>query len=193
MEALQAIKQFRLRELAAVLKASSEATSRPKVPNPFLPRKNPESGRWAPAKYSLRRQAELIKHARTSNTLHLLPPGPKLGVQQLATVASAESAAGPSTTVSASEELWAQEVDWEGELKVKAASGAEDGSRLYAGRRRMFKGHKWERTREAREEERSKNLKTMDKRIAAFKNSYRRKLPNPASIPRPTSYSKLPF
>src|SRR5260221_162242 len=34
--------------------------------NPFVPHKNPKSGRWAPAKYSLRRQADLIKHARKS-------------------------------------------------------------------------------------------------------------------------------
>ncbi|KAH9933742.1 uncharacterized protein B0H18DRAFT_981830 [Fomitopsis serialis] len=191
MAAVQAIKQFRLRELAAVLDASPEATTRPKVPNPFLPRKNPESGRWAPPKYSRRRQAELIKHARASNTLHLLPPGPKLGVQQLATAASVQSATGPSALVS--EEAWARGVEWEGELKEKAEPSAEIGSRLYAQRWRMFKGHKWERTREAREEERRKAMQYMQKRIVGFKESYRRKMPNPASIPRPTNYTKLPF
>src|ERR1700679_3695909 len=46
--------------------------------NPFVPHKNLESGRWAPPRYSLRRQADLIKHARASGTLHLLPPGPKM-------------------------------------------------------------------------------------------------------------------
>ncbi|KAH9833246.1 uncharacterized protein C8Q71DRAFT_774766 [Rhodofomes roseus] len=192
MAALQAIKQFRLKELATALTAAPEATTRPKVPNPFLPRKNPESGRWAPPKYSLRRQAELVKLARASNTLHLLPPGLKLGVQQLATAASTQSATG--TSASPSEEVWAQDVEWEGELKKKkAVPGAEIGSKLYAGRRRMFKGHKWERTREAREEERRKAMEHMSKRIVGFKASYRRKIPNPASIPQATSYTKLPF
>lgn len=162
MEALQAVKQFRLRELAAVLKTLPDASPQPKIPNPFLPRKNPESGRWAPAKYSLRRQAELIKHAKASNTLHLLPPGPKLGVKQLATAASAQGA-------SVSEELWAQSVEWEGEVEEKEVSGTEHGSKLYANRRRMFKGHKWERTRQAREEERRKAMEHMDRRIVGFR------------------------
>ncbi|EPS95279.1 hypothetical protein FOMPIDRAFT_1132794 [Fomitopsis schrenkii] len=191
MEALQAVKQFRLRELVAVLKTHSEASAQPKIPNPFLPRKNPESGRWAPAKYSLRRQAELIKNAKASNTLHLLPPGPKLGIKHPATAANAQSTA--SSSASVSEELWAQEVEWEGEVKEKKVAGVENGSALYANRRRMFKGHKWERTRQAREEERRKALEHMDRRIVGFRESYRRKLPNPASVPRATTYTKLPY
>ena len=162
MEALHAVKQFRLRELAAALKTLPDASAQPKIPNPFLPRKNPESGRWAPAKYSHRRQAELIKHAKATNTLHLLPPGPKLGLKQLATAVSAQGA-------SVNEELWAQEVEWEGEVKEKEYSGIENGSRLYANRRRMFKGHKWERTRQAREEERCKAMEHMDRRIVGFR------------------------
>lgn len=203
MAALQAVKKFRLRESSAVLKTHSEASTQLKIPNPFLPHKNTESGRWAPARYSLRRQAELIKSAKASNTLHLLPPGPKLGIKQLATAANAQSTASPKASVS--EELWAQEVEWEGELKEKEVLG----SRLYANRRRMFKGHKWERTRQAREEERRKAMEHMDRRIVGFREvrlqriqvvvmlspwqSYRRKLPNPASVPRATSYTKLPY
>jgi len=189
--ASKAVKQFRLRELASVLTASSEAsTLRPKVQNPFIPHKNPDSGRWAPPKYSLRRQAELIKHARASNTLHLLPPGPKLGSSQLSNVITSNEG---SASSSSSEEPWTREVQWEGEVKEKVVPGAEVGNRLYAGKRRMFKGHKWERTREKRDETRELIMQTMDKRIQGFKTAYRRKRPSPISVPRNTSYSKLPF
>ena len=194
--ALQAVKQFRMRELA-LLKVEPVA-ARPKVPNPFLPRKNPESGRWAPPKYSLRRQAELVKHARASGTLHLLPPGPKLSTQELAaktasanvqTAASsstaeveadAESAVEARTEVAAEAQPevaaetqtapeWDAEVEWEGEMKVKAVKGAEIGARLYAGKKRMFKGHKWERTLEKRMKERKLLMKDMEQRIERFR------------------------
>ena len=42
-----------------------------------------EREKWAPPHYSLRRQAVLVKQARASGTLHLLPPGPKLSVEEL--------------------------------------------------------------------------------------------------------------
>lgn len=44
--------------------------------NPFLPNKNPESGRWHGAKYSLRRSADLFKMARKFGVHELLPPTP---------------------------------------------------------------------------------------------------------------------
>lgn len=44
--------------------------------NPFLPNKNPESGRWHGAKYSLRRLADLFKMARKLGIQDLLPPVP---------------------------------------------------------------------------------------------------------------------
>lgn len=46
-------------------------------PNPFLPRKNYETGRWAGARIGLRRQAELVKMAKKYKIEELLPPGRK--------------------------------------------------------------------------------------------------------------------
>lgn len=44
--------------------------------NPFLPNKNPETGRWHGAKISLRRLADLFKTARKYGLESLLPPIP---------------------------------------------------------------------------------------------------------------------
>lgn len=43
------------------------------TPNPFLPTKHPVTGRWHNPKYSLRRQAELVKLAREHGVEELLP------------------------------------------------------------------------------------------------------------------------
>ncbi|CAK7895722.1 54S ribosomal protein L25, mitochondrial [[Candida] anglica] len=45
--------------------------------NPFLPTKNPVSGRWSGPKYSLRRSADLYKLARKFGIEELLPPIPQ--------------------------------------------------------------------------------------------------------------------
>lgn len=173
MTALLAIKQFRLRELAPLFKIDPNVSSaRPVLRNPFLSFKNPDTGRWAPAKYSLRRQAELIKHARASGTLHLLPPGPKFGVKELektSTSITEEAATAGSSSPSVSEEEWNCDVTWEGEIKEKVVPGAEVGNRLYAAKRRMFKGHKWERMKAEREKQQKSLLQSMDKRIERFK------------------------
>ena len=180
--ALQAVKQFRIRELGPVLKAATQrADARPKVRNPFLPFKNPETGRWAPAKYSLRRQAELVKSARASGTLHLLPPGPKLSLKELTasslTVSATEvgDAIVEGDTPAAEAEAkgkpwWSGQVEWEGEVKEKEVKGADVGNRLYAGRKRMFKGHKWERTQQERQREQKMLMKDMKARIERFKS-----------------------
>ncbi|KAF8273480.1 hypothetical protein EI94DRAFT_1716003 [Lactarius quietus] len=186
-QSLRAVKRFRLRELVPPPNViPSTATVAPKVskrlapeqqlsrsvavPNPFLPHRNPQSGRWAPPKYSLRRQADLIKHAQASGTLHLLPPGPKMSSAQLAAV-TASTASHPAAD-RAEEEVrvngltnrrpaqissrddkdvaWTGPVEWVGNLRERSVAGADVGNRLYAGKKRMFKGHKWERTRERR-------------------------------------------
>lgn len=41
--------------------------------NPFLPHKNPTTGRWHPPLYSLRQQAELVKLAKAHQVEELLP------------------------------------------------------------------------------------------------------------------------
>ena len=175
--ALQAIKRFRTREILTALKdttASSKISAKDlvKVHNPFLPRLNPESGRWAPPKYSLRRQADLVKKAKESNTLHLLPAGPKFSTKEL--VAAVKAAPSQETTpVKAGKKkegaVWLRSVEWEGEVKEKKVAGAEIGNRLYAGRKRMFKGHKWERTLDKRTAKRKWLMRGMKARILRFK------------------------
>jgi len=46
--------------------------------NPFLPWRNPVTGRWRGARYGLRRQADLCKMARKHGVEELLPWSPKL-------------------------------------------------------------------------------------------------------------------
>ena len=269
-QSLRAIKRFRIRELAlasspkisrippAATAASnlhtSEESSRPSrsgtgggTPNPFLPHKNFESGLWAPPRYSLRRQADLIKHARASGTVHLLPPGPKMSpaAQQQLLLAVTTATTTTTTTLSSSglgkgrveveekavrsglvsmrrgEEVqereqeqeqglgvgqgqgqgqgqeavetaagevaqgealvpeqnslqaqaadWTIPVEWTGMVRERNVAGADIGNRLYAGKKRMFKGHKWERTRERRVGRTNMLLRDMDKRIERFK------------------------
>jgi large subunit ribosomal protein L25 len=47
------------------------------TPNPFRSIKHPVTGRWHNPVYSLRRQAELVKLARTHGVEELLPPTDK--------------------------------------------------------------------------------------------------------------------
>ncbi|KAH6650662.1 hypothetical protein F5144DRAFT_617471 [Chaetomium tenue] len=47
------------------------------TPNPFRPLRHPVTGKWHDPKYSLRRQAELVKMARKHGVEELLPEGPK--------------------------------------------------------------------------------------------------------------------
>ncbi|KAI0701377.1 hypothetical protein BC835DRAFT_1264915 [Cytidiella melzeri] len=188
--ALNAIKQFRRREVINALKdVAKVAPKEPvRVNNPFLPRLNPETGRWAPAKYSLRRQADLVKKAKESNTLHLLPPGLKLPTKEL------KAALRAAPQENQADEVWTGAVKWEGEVKEKKVAGAEVGNRLYAGKWRMFKGHKWQRVMKSREEKREKALKVMNRRIKWFKGTYQRRRPSPLDRPKATAkLGKLPF
>ena len=212
--ATKAIKHFRLRELARapppppVLKPStssagslfdftkfdflqptrvaSEASTNnfPKRANPFIPTKNPQTGRWAPPKYSLRQQADLIKKARASGTLALLPSAPKTSAAHLAAISFAKAQpvikkpqpqGGLETQTEAdangSEEHWSQPIEWVGEVKERKVPGAEIGNRLYAGKKRMFKGHKWERAAEKRALKRKMLMRDMAKRIQRYKQA----------------------
>jgi hypothetical protein len=308
-QSLRVVKRFRIRELTLASPPKNSrippaATAAPNVHpqkqssppsrsgtggtttlNPFLPHKNLESGRWAPPRYSLRRQADLIKHARASGTLHLLPPGPKMTLAQLELAAAAVPTTTTTTTATSSssaaaaalgeshvEEVvvvgkeeaeadeavvvgggsgsvslrrrkegevqerereegpgpgpglglgpgqeggqeaveekeeegeaqahtqgegevlqapeptslgdaqaqaqaraqadWTIAVEWSGTVRERSVAGADVGNRLYAGKKRMFKGHKWERTRERRVGRTEMLLRDMDKRIQRFK------------------------
>src|SRR6266576_3833681 len=122
-QSLRVVKRFRIRELTlaspppknsrippAATAASNLHIQKDSSPpsrsgtgaitlNPFIPHKNIESGRWAPPRYSLRRQADLIKHARASGTLHLLPPGQKMTSAQLEQLAAAATTPPLSSSV----------------------------------------------------------------------------------------------
>lgn len=222
----QLVQRFRARELA---KAAGHLKPKQKTPiklqNPFLPFFNPATKRWAPPLYSRRRQAELIKAAKASNTLHLLPSGPKLGPNALERYqktktaqaeASSSNSAGPSlleTAVSthAATGLTDVRVRWMGEIKEKAVPGADVGARLYAGKKRMFKGHKWERELKKRKAKVGVRLRDMPKRIERFKSvslernfqwiptdelrllqHYRRRRPSPL-LPSARRKETLPF
>jgi large subunit ribosomal protein L25 len=54
-----------------------QTTYQAERPNPFLWRRNPETGRWHDPVYSTRRQAQLVKLARTHGVEELLPPTAK--------------------------------------------------------------------------------------------------------------------
>ena len=60
-------------------------------------------------------------------------------------------------------------VEWIGTVRERRVAGADIGARLYAGKKRMFKGHKWERERERREIRTKILLRDMDKRVQRFK------------------------
>ena len=67
---------------ATILPAGADADAaktayQRETPNPFLPTKHPVTGRWHDPKYSLRRQAELVKLAREHGVEELLPYTPK--------------------------------------------------------------------------------------------------------------------
>ena len=163
----------------------SSTNNLPKRANPFIPTKNPQTGRWAPPKYSLRQQADLVKKARASGTLALLPPAPKTSAVHLAAISFAKAQpasrkpqpqAGPETQIEidangASEEQWSQPIEWVGEVKERKVPGADIGNRLYAGKKRMFKGHKWERVAEKKASKRRMLMRDMPKRIQRYKQA----------------------
>ncbi|QRV76238.1 hypothetical protein RhiJN_04253 [Ceratobasidium sp. AG-Ba] len=120
------------------------------APNPFLPQKNPITGRWHPPRYSLRRQKELVKQARADGILGLLPPGLKAGREQ-----GAGAGLGAETSASTLPR-------WEGEPASRSAVGIRS-------TQRRFKGHKWEREQKERSDFVAKRMETMAKRIADTK------------------------
>jgi hypothetical protein len=64
---------------------------------------------------------------------------------------------------------WTMPVEWTGTVRERNVAGADVGNRLYAGKKRMFKGHKWERMRERRVSRTKMLLRDMDERIQRFK------------------------
>ncbi|KAH6917762.1 hypothetical protein BKA70DRAFT_1245207 [Coprinopsis sp. MPI-PUGE-AT-0042] len=220
----------------AATSEGSNATQLLQLPNPFLPRLNPKTKRWADPKFSLRRQADLVKKAKAAGMLHLMPPGPKTPMldhsnsvvqkfnphfAQAAAEAfekQAEAAAEgkvwrktpvlPSWIAHAQdagaievgqklqklEDKVVQPIHWEGKVDLHMKPGADLGIKLYAGKKKMFKGHMFERLRPKVEAKREKALAFMDQRIEAYKNYYKKRRPNPLKPPKATTKAaKLPF
>ena len=157
----------------------------PTIPNPFTGQRNLKTGRWDQPAYSRRRQAELVKAAKLSATLHLLPPGPKLRSSEIANFRVAHEKqiklengipfkksgknwwrrrgtwSNPSVqslclTLSSLFLLelvrklpqpadHERQVRWAGRVWNRQVKGAMSGSRLYARKKFMFKGHAWEK------------------------------------------------
>jgi large subunit ribosomal protein L25 len=187
------VKAFRLKELSAFatkLKEGASASEAPlQLPNPFLPHKNPLSGRWAPPKYSLRQQADLVKSAKASNVTHLLPFGPKSPITPRIADGLPVVSQKPAST-----EWWQANVVWEDSkppvekkekkdpslegdevlkkviprIEVKQMEGLA-ALKMYAGRKRMFKGHKWERVQDQRKKRTQILMRDMSKRVARYK------------------------
>jgi len=94
------------------------------------------------------------------------------------------------------DDVWATgSVEWVGTVRSRSVAGADVGNRLYAGKKRMFKGHKWERVRERRVARTKMLLRDMDKRVQRFK-AYRAK-GKPLPLARRSNMlkktQKLPF
>ena len=186
------VKAFRLKELstfASKLKDGASASATPiQLQNPFLPHKNPLTGRWAPSKYSLRQQADLVKSAKASNLTHLLPFGPKSAIIPLNADGLPVTPLKPAST-----EWWQADVVWKDSkppvekkedgdasleedqdlrviprIEVKQMEGL-GALKMYAGRKRMFKGHKWERVQAQRKKRTQILMRDMSKRITRYK------------------------
>ncbi|KAF9653471.1 hypothetical protein BDM02DRAFT_1572404 [Thelephora ganbajun] len=208
------VKAFRLKELsvfASKFEGGASLSEIPiQLPNPFLPHKNPLTGRWAPSKYSLRQQADLVKSAKASNLSHLLPFGPKSPIVPLNAEGLPIIPPKPVST-----EWWQADVVWKDSkppvekkeekkepsleayeapkrIEVKQMEGLA-ALKMYAGRKRMFKGHKWERLQAQRKKRTQILMRDMGKRITRYKEWYHRRKPNPLRPPRGAKAPRLPF
>lgn len=137
-----------------------------RLPNPFLPQKNALTGRWAPPKYSIRQQVELIKVARLAGRLDVLPPGPKLTPPSFASMWPHLS----PFNLYMLRGNWEQDIEWVSTSVDAEKKEVKDGGvRLYEGKKRMFKGHKRERLRPKKAAHRAQLLRDMPQRVEEYK------------------------
>ena len=96
----------------------------------------------------------------------MLPPGPKSPLSKIV----------PTSNAFLADAVWTRDLVWTGEVKEKKVRGLEVGylNRVYLGRKRMFKGHKWERTMARRMGRRRMLLRDMKHRIKFYKTVRRR-------------------
>jgi len=106
-----------------------------------------------------------------------------------------ETAEETVTVTEGKDAAWTRPVEWVGTVRERNIAGADVGNRLYAGKKRMFKGHKWERTRERRVARTKMLLRDMDKRVERFKEYRAKSKPLPlarrSNVLKKTQ--KLPF
>ncbi|KAH7104334.1 hypothetical protein BKA62DRAFT_694329 [Auriculariales sp. MPI-PUGE-AT-0066] len=223
------VKRFRVRELkrpaalTALAATPSSSTSRaktfplpprpraerPSIPNPFLYQRSTETGRWQKPKYSLRRQAELVKAARLSGTLHLLPPGAKLRPSEIADFKKAhEDATRVRYNIPAEKTrnnrkaynaavakipepaLDEMSVVWTGRLWDRQVKGSKTGSRLYSRKKYMFKGHRWEKVFNLRQQFVKMRLRSQKRRIRRWHAS---RLGNASPFAKAKYTGRLPY
>ncbi|KAH8829488.1 hypothetical protein DL96DRAFT_1555012 [Flagelloscypha sp. PMI_526] len=185
----------------------------PHIPNPFLPWKNLKTGCWIPPVYSLRQQADLVKKARAANALHLLPPGPKLlnplraAASQLAQLQGInvlrfsrrkrmklqDQILRDGLPASVLNDPVMRPVVWSGHFSKNPKPGADLGVRLYAAKKKMFKGHRHERVAVRKAVYRKTLLRDMNRRMHVFKEYRRRRRPDPLEEPHTTGRAKMPF
>jgi large subunit ribosomal protein L25 len=172
------VKRFRQREIIAALAATSKIAQQPaksswaKGMPPSQPPQAQASVQTAVKPQGSKFPVKVHNPFLATNALHLIPPGPKLGAAALqAAVAAVPRALRPRPTYKERRSaLWARPVMWTGQLKERKVKGADIGNRLYAGKKRMFKGHKWQRTMATREARRKMLLRDMRKRVRRFKS-----------------------
>jgi len=241
--ATKALKKFRIdnlpgRQLRAAAVTTQKSVKQPTVEarNPFLPVQNPYSGKWAKPRYSLRMQKELVKKAKTCGMVGLLPPGPKLSLEEIEAAKRSETFA---PRLDKKQDWWLRPVEWSTApvrtkpvpevdtptqpVSTSSAPSVDDAEKqtklrlhrervalrakrrelvdkakkaglvtMYVGRKRMFKGHKWERVRSERLRRHRIAMKGMAKQVKSYKSFYHRRRPSPLATPRANS-QKLPF
>ncbi|KAF5347752.1 hypothetical protein D9756_010283 [Leucocoprinus leucothites] len=211
LAAVNAVKKFRLEaisKLRPIRQPPLPSGLAPKVrQNPFIAQKLP-NGKWREPVYSLRKQAEIVKAAKASGLLHLIPTGPKNPLprapakgQDVKAIAVKRAAEQESVMEQLKKELmekgekdvgWLNlnSIAWRGKAKRRERKELVS---LYPAKKRMFKGHKWQRTQEQRERKRGILMRDMKKRIYNYKMFYRRRRPDPLKPARTIKAPKLPF
>jgi len=179
-----AVQRFRWNQLRRGPKQrpAAAATS---LANPFLPHFNPNSRRWAAPQLSLRQQAQLVKRARAAGLLHLLPPGPKVGIDEI------QASLQRANTLSAAQ---GPSIEWQSNhLPPPASSNTSPVPSLFLAKKRLFKGHKWQRAQAKRKAQLAVRSRDMDRRIHRWRMNRVRYLKSPIAAIKPASGTKLPF
>lgn len=167
----------------AAEEASSSTT--PAASSLFKPTKSAETGCWHPPKYSLRRQAALVREAALTGQLPVLPDGPKTSriaqrLHRLQKSHAFEQTAAqyqyvPTTTTASAarpERLGARVVKPSQRVSAEERQAALNAARLqakdvgpYAGRAKIFKGSRVDKDKGRRSEDVKNKLGAMQQTV----------------------------